>query len=261
MSYGFITTSRAVAPEISGCYFRCTAGAVAPGAAPRGPARRGAIAPGAAHRGAVARRVPRVGHWRRGTGGRAPWRRGAGRRAPGAVVREQWQSDRLCIRMIVDSLTVQEVLCGHSVLKDRSLHLLFCRVNDRIARWRSLGRKAPTPATDPWTWRPREFNKDPDAAVNQVLDNKSSFAEMRTNWQEYLTKGANLYISSDGGCRGNGVSATGWTVSSVGVGSDGLEWVVWLGTGGTLWHQNCSSFLIESMAVDEVTRIIDAVIN
>jgi hypothetical protein len=77
MSYGFITTSRAVAPEISGCHFGCTKGAVA---------RRGAIAPGAAHRGAVARRAPHVEHRARGTGGRAPWHRGAGRRVPGAVV-------------------------------------------------------------------------------------------------------------------------------------------------------------------------------
>ena len=55
---------------------------------------------------------------------------------------EKWQQPKHCIRMVTDSLAVQEVLCGHAKLKNLTLAPMARRCVNRVVRWRRLGRTA-----------------------------------------------------------------------------------------------------------------------
>ncbi len=68
---------------------------------------------------------------------------------------------------------------------------------------------------------------------------------------------ANVQVSSDGGCRKQGLSSTGWVVRAVGPGEDEVLRVVRLAVGGTPFHRNLNSFTIELFAIDEVTAFLD----
>ena len=73
---------------------------------------------------------------------------------------------------------------------------------------------------------------------------------------------ANIYISSDGGCRVNeGISSTGWVVRAVGWDMHGTTKVIELASGGTFFKQSCSSFQIEAYAMNEVTNVVLQLFN
>ena len=74
--------------------------------------------------------------------------------------------------------------------------------------------------------------------------------------RNYLIKGGNIQINTDGRSRGEqNMSATGWVITGVGVDtSEGYrETLAW---GGTYYGEAMSSFKIEALAVDEVTSIL-----
>ena len=74
--------------------------------------------------------------------------------------------------------------------------------------------------------------------------------------RNYLNKGGNIQINTDGGSRGEqNMSATGWVITVVAIDtSEGYQ--VTFAWGGTYYGEGMSSFKIEALAVDEVTSIL-----
>ena len=70
--------------------------------------------------------------------------------------------------MVMDSLAIQEVLCGHSTLENKEHWERTERTVSRVEWWRKCGRLAPTAASDPWSWRTRCFSVQADAKLTAV---------------------------------------------------------------------------------------------
>ena len=64
------------------------------------------------------------------------------------------------------------------------------------------------------------------------------FLRIKANAAEFMQHKANIYISSDGGCRVNeGISSTGWVVRAVGWDMHGTTKVIELASGGTFLNK------------------------
>ena len=159
--------------------------------------------------------------------------------------------------MTIDSKHIKEVLCGQAILADTTLTPVCRRISERILKWYKDGRCPGNVGDDAWTWRPRFFNKDADRICNQIMDEGHGISYVNPNISEFLRKKANLYISSDGGCRHVGYSSTGWLVRAVGDDGEGVRRVVLLAKGGSYIAKNLPSYIVELLAVDEVSLFLE----
>ena len=163
------------------------------------------------------------------------------------------------MRMTVDSKHIKEVLCGQAVLRDVTILPICRRVSERILTFYKNGRKPGNIQDDAWTWRPRFFNKDVDDVCNQVMDEGRDILYVNPRIRDYMIGMANLYISSDGGCRHKGYSSTGWLIRAVGPNEGGVTVTVLLARGGTHITKNLPSYIVELLAIDEVTNFLRSV--
>ena len=71
------------------------------------------------------------------------------------------------------------------------------------------------------------------------------------NITDYFSRKANLFLQSDGACRDNLQSSTGWKLKAV---SPTLKKAVTLATGGKLIDKGLPSLVIELIALDDATE-------
>ena len=131
------------------------------------------------------------------------------------------------------------------------------RMTNIVQRLSRMGWDNPVACADPVLWVPRELNKAADAVCNLVMDRRSHVVYRHPRIRGYLSERCNIKISSDGGCRGGNVSATGWTVWAVRVGAGGeeVQEVVIL-KGGKLFDVGMASLEIETRALHECFEIL-----
>ena len=87
----------------------------------------------------------------------------------------EWRRTEKCLRMVVDSKSLQEVLCGHAVLTEEAQMASLIASTEILVKLRSVGWEAPHMGEDPWLWRPRGFNRCSDSMCNIVMNHGSSF--------------------------------------------------------------------------------------
>ena len=167
---------------------------------------------------------------------------------------EKWMNSRKCFRIIIDSNLLYEFITGQSACKDHKLTPYLSNITNKMSRWLNHGRKTPIAGGDPIEWRARVLNYGADKQCEKVLDDCSSFIWHHSNFLRFLSLEANLFIQSDGGCRFNGYSATGWRIRA----SDSRTLTcTTIAEGGTLHVGNLSSTHIETLALHEVVSHVD----
>ena len=164
----------------------------------------------------------------------------------------RWPGRRNYYRITVDNSELAAVLCGHSELKIEHLRPYMERITNIVQRLSRMGWDCPGECADPVLWVPRELNKAADAVCNLVMNRRLHVEYRHPRIHTYLSERCCIKISSDGGCRGGKVSATGWTVWAVRVGKSGeeVQEVVIL-KGGKLFDIGMASLEIETRALHE----------
>ena len=161
--------------------------------------------------------------------------------------------------MVVDNQTIYSLLSGHDSTNNDTYHDLCNTITNNFDAILHSGRKLPFDWSGPIEWRYRELNKPADRVCNITFDTETSFTWKQPNYDSFINNNNNLYISSDGGCRYKGHSATGWRI--IAVHSDNNTAVV-IAHGGTLIKQNLPSLHVELLALKEVTDLLyDTIVN
>jgi hypothetical protein len=76
---------------------------------------------------------------------------------------EVWPESKNHLRMVVDNLTLANIVAGRDVLKELRLAQPLRQTMDRLADiYSKLGRTPADPLGDPVSWRPGELNKMSD---------------------------------------------------------------------------------------------------
>ena len=88
---------------------------------------------------------------------------------------KEWEKGDTSIRMIVDNKALQEVLCGHSQLKEDQVRSELSEATDVVCKLRGLGWGTPLRSEDPWLSRLGELNKNADEMCKLVFRSSSSF--------------------------------------------------------------------------------------
>ena len=89
------------------------------------------------------------------------------------------------------------------------------------------------------------------------MDAKRSLYHTRHNHLDYPQHRADLFVQTDGGCRKQSTSATGWVIKAV---QDNN--IITLASGSTLFAGNYYSLAIEALALDEaITWLNDAILK
>ena len=73
--------------------------------------------------------------------------------------------------------------------------------------------------------------------------------------KEYIANRPHLFVQSDGGCRGDGISATWWMIR---VSHSGSRKCTTVASGESIVRGNLSSFHIEALAMHKVTGFLDS---
>ena len=112
------------------------------------------------------------------------------------------------------------------------------------------GLRPPQDWMNPVEWRPRAYNKRPDAICNALLDGASSFRYLGDNADVVIGGLRPHFLShSDGGCRGTGRSAVGYVIYCIIFGcGEGVEYYM-LEMGGEHFNRDLSSFELEARAL------------
>ena len=125
---------------------------------------------------------------------------------------ECWQVGGERFVFIVDSQTVQRIVCGHAALKNGFYRSPFRRIVSQLAKFIGSGLLPPTDAADPVQWRPRRYSSKADWLCNQALDTKSSFSFIEDSLGDYWLNDVHWRAFSDGACRAGGYLSFAWIV-------------------------------------------------
>ena len=108
-------------------------------------------------------------------------------------------------------------------------------------------------------WRPRELNYGADLCCNNALESQTSFMSGRHPLTaEFVKRGFHLFVQSDGGCRTNVGSATGWRILAAKRNGRACEL---LQRGGTFSPEAMSSLTVETLALEEVLVRVESLIR
>ena len=110
-------------------------------------------------------------------------------------------------------------------------------------------------------WHRREYNKLADFLVNYTMDLGQDWHEdLRALWKHVGPWCTNLICHSDGGTREGSCSASAWILEAVFL-EDGLPTVRPIARGGKYLSAPISSFLAETIALDEATAHMAGLIS
>ena len=157
---------------------------------------------------------------------------------------------------ITDCKPLADVISGHTALKTEDLAPMFSRITSNLFSMLSMGWSPPRLVGDPVVWHRREFNKIADYIVNHTMDAKRSWHQkFMPQVHNFNIAEANLIIHTDGGTRAGQCSASAWYVEACVI-RDGHAHTFPLAMAGTFLVNPVSSFLSESVALDESTEFI-----
>ena len=127
-----------------------------------------------------------------------------------------WSSTVGCVNVVVDCQAVASLMTGGAVLSNPAMRPLFVRLGRALAKLHSIGAQPRCATGSLIEWRPRRFNPVADHYCNMAMDSKTTREQRDSNrvckaWRE----GCNLQLYTDGGRRGDGSAALGWTVYAV----------------------------------------------
>ena len=177
---------------------------------------------------------------------------------PGAAY--DWDSVCRKFVCVVDCRPVQQVLCGCSALVDDSLRPVFSRTARHIAESLDAGWTAPRRWHDPVYWKRREMNKTADYLVNFTMDEARSWTyDFQWPFEGHAPHECNFVAYADGGTRNGTSSAAAWFVEVGFYHTSGWTFKP-ISMGGHFLSEPESSFLAESIALEECLRILKHII-
>jgi len=171
---------------------------------------------------------------------------------------EQWQTKHSCIRIILDSLALHDILAGQAAYKGVKVANELQNIDAKIHNWMKTNRTTATLGGSPVEWRNRELNHGADTQCNLTLDKNKTHMYEHHKIKQFIHKGVNLFIQTDGGCRGDGRSASGWRIRAVKGSNNECTTIA---QGGTLYNNNHSSLDIEAKALNEAIEYLDNIRN
>jgi len=84
---------------------------------------------------------------------------------------EDWQTHFGCIKIIVDSKTLYDIVAGEAVYSGTNVRDEFIHIDNILRQWMTTDRTTASPVGNPVEWRPRELNHGADSQCNNTLDN------------------------------------------------------------------------------------------
>ena len=147
---------------------------------------------------------------------------------------ERWPTPSNTFRVIVDNKQLCDTICGVATFtyENNEDYHVCSDIVDMLVQLKNIGYSPAAPHLEPIEWRSRRKNKGADRWCNEVLDHNTNYFHHyhhmhqhphttnddddsnnnNTTNSKYLP---NLFIQSDGGCRYNGFSSTGWRIIAV----------------------------------------------
>ena len=171
---------------------------------------------------------------------------------------EDWQTHFGCIKIIVDSKTLYDIVAGEAVYSGTNVRDEFINIDNILRQWMTTDRTTASPVGNPVEWRPRELNHGADSQCNKTLDNNSKHCFEAKDVSKYIHRTFNLFVQTDGGCRGDGRSASGWRIRAINCLKDEPKDIA---LGGTIYDGNHSSLDIETKALNEAITYLDNLKN
>ena len=161
--------------------------------------------------------------------------------------------------IIVDCLPLAAVVNGQTSLANPSLEPVFGRITRNLFAMLDRGWKPSRDIDDAIVWQPREFNKMADFLVNYTMDERKSWAKVFPERAD-VSPEANFLVHADGGTREGRCSAAAWCIEAVHVrGQTQARSVVLIA--GTFISDPVSSFLAETIALDEAVQALDTLLS
>ena len=122
----------------------------------------------------------------------------------------EWVMAKKSFLYVVDSKSLQEVVCGHSCLSTSKYELIISRILNRIADHLVSGWAPACYWRDPVRWMSREYNQVADGLANHTMD-------LRCTWEKrydcsWNINESNVIIQTVGGLRSNDMAAAAWVI-------------------------------------------------
>ena len=161
-----------------------------------------------------------------------------------------WTHDRQRLLCVVDNQVVAETVSGRVALADLEVRPIFDKIGASLLKLLDTGLRPPKDCMSPVEWRPRGYNKRPDAICNALLDGASSFKHLGDNADVVIhSLRPHFLLHSDGGCRNTGRSAIGYVIYAIIYGyGEGVEYYT-LEMGGEHCDKDLPSFELEARAL------------
>lgn len=125
----------------------------------------------------------------------------------------RWADDHWRFNCVVDNQTVAGEVNGLASFTDDRSKDVFQNISQHVLKLvEGRGMKPPRDWDNPVEWRPREYNKRSDAIWNLLLDGSETFDYKDENFEDIISLRPHFLLYTDGGCRKQGNSATGYYV-------------------------------------------------
>ena len=109
--------------------------------------------------------------------------------------KEEWQAEMGCVCILVDNLTLSEIINGGQVFKHRTSELACERVVNCIARCVTIGRTVPSICGGPIERRCGETVARVDGQCNVAMDRKCNHLEKQhARIEKATTAGYNIFV-------------------------------------------------------------------
>ena len=179
---------------------------------------------------------------------------------PPHVHDDLWDQNGQRFLFISDSQIVVQILNGVMPMQGDTYAAPFQRITLRISRLLERDLRPARDHDDPFQWRPRAYNTKADALCNVVLDTRKHFDFLTESLDEIKQLTPNYLVYSDGACRGQGLASLGWAIYAV-VWDGGVWTKLLVAMCGRLSNKNACSFLTETLALDEASKMLGELIE
>jgi len=165
-----------------------------------------------------------------------------------------WCRPQRCFIYVVDSQSLQGVVCGQARLKDTNYEPIVARILERFIELYSCKWTPPGIWGDPVKWLDRSHNKVADGLAD--LDKASSWHKVFRSDVDVSER--NLIVQSDGGLREGQCAAAAYIIGAWNAGTSAFEPLI---AHGTYLDASISVFAAEAIALDEASAEACALIR
>ena len=156
----------------------------------------------------------------------------------------------------VDCKPLADVMAGRAPLRADGMGPIFERMTTRIFHLLDAKWHLTDPTDDPVVWVRRESNVIADYLANYTMDNRVDWAEkIQVDRVGRNLRDFNIICHSDGGTRGQSCSSAAWCVEALSWQS-GTQTAITLAMGGLFLERPVSSFLAETLALDNCIQTV-----